>query len=209
MNLVLSWSTYYGKPNEVLRVVLMSGAVMIVFEPYILFSLSFILSFLATLSLVLFGNTFDFITNRFEGILGIFIKDFFTTINAQILVWPVISMSFGSLSLISPMANALVLWTVPIITILGSLLLLVGLVVKFAASMLSYPIYFIISFFVVILENCSRINVFSYSISYFRFNVDITTSLYYYLGLLVLLIFKSKIKELIEKAVVYLKIKIG
>jgi hypothetical protein len=52
------------------------------------------------------------------------VQDLVATLSAQILVWPLIAYEFGQLSLISPIVNALTLWTIPIATILGGLFII-------------------------------------------------------------------------------------
>jgi hypothetical protein len=47
--------------------------------------------------------------------------DLKSTLAAQVLVWPLISYNFGRISLISPLVNMLILWTVPLSTVLGAI----------------------------------------------------------------------------------------
>ena len=121
---------------------------MTISDPLLLFSLSFQLSFMATLSLMLYSPSFEVF---FKGILGektILISDLSTTLGAQVLVWPLISYVFGRISIISPVVNALVLWTVPFATIAGFIFLALTYINSFLSLFFSYivtlPLYFFI-----------------------------------------------------------------
>ena len=48
------------------------------------------------------------------------------TTSAQIMVWPLIAVYFGQMSVFSIVVNSLILWLVPIIMSLGALLALTG-----------------------------------------------------------------------------------
>ena len=50
---------------------------------------------------------------------GIFREGFSTSVSAQILVAPIMVFAFGRINILSPVINALILWTVPIITVTG------------------------------------------------------------------------------------------
>ena len=53
-------------------------------------------------------------------------SDLHTTLSAQTLTIPLLFFTFGRLSLISPLTNVLIVWTLPIITVLGFLVALGG-----------------------------------------------------------------------------------
>jgi len=100
------------------------------------------------LSLMLYSPSFEVF---FKGILGektILISDLSTTLGAQVLVWPLISYVFGRISIISPVVNALVLWTVPFATIAGFIFLALTYINSFLSLFFSYivtlPLYFFI-----------------------------------------------------------------
>ena len=138
----------YGRKGAGVRLLLISLLVMTISDPLLLFSLSFQLSFMATLSLMLYSPSFEVF---FKGILGektILISDLSTTLGAQVLVWPLISYVFGRISIISPVVNALVLWTVPFATIAGFIFLALTYINSFLSLFFSYivtlPLYFFI-----------------------------------------------------------------
>jgi competence protein ComEC len=127
MGSISSWGKYYGRLIDTIQILLFSGCVMILINPLYFFSLSFQLSFLATLSLLMFS---DLVSKLMGKVLkgrwseNFFAADFSTSLAAQVLVWPFISFHFGRVSLLSPFINALILWSVPVATVLGIVLVI-------------------------------------------------------------------------------------
>jgi competence protein ComEC len=139
---------YYGRSFPTLRVLFVSALFMLVWKPLFLFSLSFQLSFMATLSLILFSDwvkSLSFVSK----IPLLFREDFIATFSAQILVWPLISIYFGRVSLISILVNTLVLWTVPLATVLGGVFLLTSFLgdFLFIPRILAFFVYIPMNFF--------------------------------------------------------------
>jgi competence protein ComEC len=138
---------FYGHSFPVLRVLIFTGLLMVAWRPPFLFSLSFQLSFLATLSLVLFSEGIErwsFVSR----IPVLFREDFVATVAAQVLVWPLISLCFGRVSLISILVNSLILWTVPVATILGGAFLLFFFVGDFLSRVFAFCVYVPLDIFV-------------------------------------------------------------
>jgi competence protein ComEC len=116
-----------GRMYNMRNALALAAAAMIYFNPKILrFDLGFQLSFLATLGLVyispLIEKYFQWLPEKF-GLRGIGIATF----SAQIAVLPLILSSFGRLSLISPVANILVLPFVP----LSMLIVFLSVIISF------------------------------------------------------------------------------
>jgi competence protein ComEC len=113
------------------------GAIMALFNPHILWDVSFQLSFMATLGLVLFAGPFSdvfsqMITNwwgagwaaRLTGPIGEYIL---FTLAAQLTTLPVILAQFERLSAVALLANPLILPAQPLVMATGGLALLSGL----------------------------------------------------------------------------------
>ncbi|MFA6981762.1 MAG: ComEC/Rec2 family competence protein [Patescibacteria group bacterium] len=144
MGSIVHWGRYYGRDLGALRILLFSAQVMMLIDPKFLFSLSFQLSFLSTLSLMLFSGAFGDISMK---LFGEKIDDLISTLAAVVLVWPLVSMKFGRVSLVSPLVNLLVLWTVPVATVLGTALIILEMLLDLP-SVFWYPAYFLIDIFV-------------------------------------------------------------
>jgi len=119
-----------GKVYLAARATVLSAIFMIFINPAWIADVGFILSFCATFSLVIFGEKIRSITSKlvkFRYVPTILINDLSTTLSAQIGVVPVLYYYFGNFNLLSPVINVLVLWTIPIITVIGIIAGFLGL----------------------------------------------------------------------------------
>jgi len=148
--------TIFGRQNDALRAFLLTVVVMLVFRPLWMTELSFQLSFLATLGLILVLPQLD---RLIPGKGFLLREDLLTTISAQILVWPLLAYHFGTISVISPVVNALVLWTIPIITYIGLVTATIGLFVSSIATMILLPVRLFLDYFIWVVERFSALRV--------------------------------------------------
>jgi competence protein ComEC len=128
--LVLS-SQILGRQNWAAYALLLAGYLMLLVSPNLLFDVGFQLSFLATAGLIFILPNFPF-RDKIWG------SDFATTISAQIAVLPVLFSNFGTYSLFSIIANTLILWTIPILMVLGGLGAVAGFIFDPLASIFLY-----------------------------------------------------------------------
>lgn len=144
MGNTLTLGQYYGRAVNALQVLLFSALVMIICDPKYVFSLSFQLSFFATASLIMYTNIITYLIKS----KNIILEGLCTTLAAQILVWPIISYNFGTVSLLSPAANAFILWVVSISTIVGCAFLFLGFISNYFAFVISLFLYPLLDYFV-------------------------------------------------------------
>jgi len=184
MGSIISWGKYYGRVVDVIVSLISSALILISIQPLYFFNLSFILSFSATLGLILFSTP---VTSLTKNIPFPLIEDFSTSLSAQILVWPIISYFFGTVSLISLLVNTLILWTVPFTTILGILFLLLSFISTTLGYLLSIPLYVLMSVFV---EGVMLLG--SLNIGYVNFSITFNQLLSYYVVTLLIYFFLIK-----------------
>ncbi len=120
-----------------MNVLAFTAAIMVFFSPALLLDVSFQLSFLATLGIMVFTDPLkDFFMkfvqrfSRIESSNGWmdWVTDYFlVTLAAQFAVFPVILYHFNYLSVVSIPANLLILPVQPAVMVLGGVALLVGL----------------------------------------------------------------------------------
>ena len=72
---------------------------------------------------------------------GLIMETLLLTLSAQIFVLPIILYNFGQLSLISPLANILVLPIIPLAMFLGFLAVLLSFALPFLSQFLVWPVY--------------------------------------------------------------------
>jgi len=101
---------------------------MIFLNPLIVLDWGFILSVGATLSLMLFYTPLNSLISSRIKYFPLFKEDFVTSLSAQVLVAPLLFLFFDNFNIFSPFINAVVLWTIPPITIIGIIGGLVGVI---------------------------------------------------------------------------------
>ncbi len=105
-------SQIFGRQYTSLYGLFFTVLLMLFVSPELLFDIGFLLSVFSTLGILFIKPLFPK-TSWFE--------DASTTISAQIATLPILLSGFGQYGLLSILVNALVLWTVPILMILGGI----------------------------------------------------------------------------------------
>ena len=121
MGILTFWALKSGRLKSILNGVVLTASIMLLINPKIFnFDVGFQLSFLATIGIL---YCYPFL----EKVLA-FLPNFFSlretlgvTLSAQVLVIPLIIYRFGRLSIISPLANILILPLIPYVMLLGFL----------------------------------------------------------------------------------------
>lgn len=117
-SLVILFGETFGRRADQFNIIILAAFVMLVFNPNLLrYDLGFQLSFLAFLGLIYLAPFFQKLLSKFhwpkycDGVPKLLAE----TLGAQAAVTPIILFQFGKLSLISPIANLLVVWIVPLV----------------------------------------------------------------------------------------------
>jgi len=139
----------FGRLNASLRALLISGVLMLLVNPGYITDVGFLLSFFATLGLILFEKR---IRKKISFVPSFFREDLSTTLAAQIGVFPILITVFGKFNILSPIVNLLILWTVVPVTVIGIIGGLIGLLVPVAGRMLLYLAYPFVWWFVVVVS---------------------------------------------------------
>lgn len=143
-----------GKESFALLSLIITVFVMIFYNPNFLSEVGFQLSVVATAGIVLIKPILDRGFEQFGKFGKLVREDIGTTISAQIMTLPILLGTFGIFNLLSVIVNALVLWTIPILMILGGISLILGFIFEPLGQIvifLSAPFLFyfqkIVSFF--------------------------------------------------------------
>jgi competence protein ComEC len=137
MGILVVWAAYLGRRSTAIVSLFVAGFLMTLFNPLTLWDVGFQLSFVATLSLILFAPP---MTRWFEaalrprlpagaaGTLIGFLNDaLIVTLAATVLTLPLLAYHFGRISIVSPLTNLLVLPVQPAVMIWGGLAVIAGL----------------------------------------------------------------------------------
>lgn len=140
-----------GKERTAWWTLLLTAAVMLIYNPNWLLSISFQLFFLATVGVIVVA---PILMGYFKFLPEVFKQDLVVSLSAQLLTWPIIAANFHQLSVFGVLVNSLILWIVSPVMISGIIVLVVSLVFLpletiiglFPTALLTYFIY-IVSFF--------------------------------------------------------------
>jgi len=130
-----------GRQNTPILALLLSVFIMLFLNPLLILDIGFQLSFLSTAGILYIKPIID----RFSktAYLSFLKDDFSTTLSAQVVTLPIILHNFSSYSAISIIANLSVLWTIPILMVLGIISAFFSLFLPILAApflYLSYPL---------------------------------------------------------------------
>ncbi len=119
MGILLIWAMKNGRLANSQNAIIFAAVAMLIANPLLLgWDIGFQLSFLATLGIIYLYPIFQEHLVKKQKAFGM-AEILFLTLSAQIFVLPVILYNFGRLSIISPLANLLVLPIIPLTMLLG------------------------------------------------------------------------------------------
>ncbi len=162
MAIILIISEVFSKEPCTLSTVSVTCLLMLLYNPYIICDVGFLLSFGGTIGIVLLYKK---IKSKFESLNNLLnvknkiifiIEDVISlSASAQIIIIPVMAYYFNSISIISLLTNILVYPFVGFITIGGIATFLIGLIFFPFAKIISFSIYVLISILICIAKLCS------------------------------------------------------
>lgn len=177
MGTLVLLAAVWGRQSWSLFFLIFAGTVMLLVNSNWITDLSFQLSFLATLGIILFGNKklpqknssrprleetqrprlwelLMFFGRKTKGFIA---DDLRITLSAQVFTIPLIFFTFHRVSLISPLTNVLIGWTMPVITMLGFLVVGVGLVSQTLALPLSWVTWLFLEYVILVVQMTSHV----------------------------------------------------
>lgn len=162
-------SGFFGRKNWGLLTLFLSAGVMLLFDFSLIKDLSFQLSFLATLGILLADKKPDLLPpgqrqdGLFHQLIFIVRENLRTTLSAQIFTVPLIAYTFHRISLISPVTNILIEWVVTPIMILGFFLCIIGFLWFPLGIVAGWIVWAPLSYFISVVEVMSKIPLASIS----------------------------------------------
>lgn len=134
------------------RALLISAFGMLFIRPEWITDVGFILSFAATASLMLFEAK---VRKFIKFVPSIIREDFSTSLAAQVGVAPVLFVTFGQFNILSPIINAVVLWTIVPMTIIGMVSGIIGLIFEQIGTLILWLAYPLTSWFILVVGTFS------------------------------------------------------
>lgn len=172
MAVLTLFSTVFGRQYTALLSLGFAVFAMLFVNPSWLFDLSFQLSVLSTLGVVLFckKRMLDYATwkkqqeevpsfpKKTATILYRLVEDDLRmTLSAQVFTIPVILFTFGRLSLVAPLANVLIGFVIPPLTALGLIAVALGLVWLPLGQIVGFFLWVMLSYILFVVELCARL----------------------------------------------------
>lgn len=145
-----------GRVVESFKLLILTLMVMLVFKPYWLNDLGFILSFTATASIMLFSSKIEILFKKLPRIIK---ENVVVTLSAQIGVLPILYSTFGQFNLWSIIVNPLVLWVTPYIMAFGSLAGVLSLFVPLVARLILSVIFPFLYYFNFVVDSFSLLSI--------------------------------------------------
>ncbi|TMD21887.1 MAG: DUF4131 domain-containing protein, partial [Chloroflexi bacterium] len=142
----------------------LTAAVMLGLKPDLAGDVSFQLSFAGTMGIAAMT---DRIATRFAWLPAVLRDPFAATIAAEAATWPMMLANFHQLSLIGPMANALVLPLLPAVMVVGGAGALVGSPIALAGWPLLQTAGMIASWYRLVIESLGSLPVAAITMPYF------------------------------------------
>lgn len=160
----------FGRKTLTLYSLFLSGIIMILINNDWLTSISFQLSFAATLGIVLFGssvtNNDNPLRRKTKGgaLFSYIIDELRISLSAQVFTVPIIFYYFRQISLVAPIANILIAWLIAPIMILGIIIIPIGLINWQLGFVASWSVYPLLSVIVFVVESLSKIPFASFTL---------------------------------------------
>lgn len=120
MGFLVLWALKLGRLNKITSSLILAAAILLLINPKLLRDdVGFQLSFLALAGLVYVYPLLEALRQKIKlpklkGVSG----GLLITLAAQVFTLPILACNFSQISLIAPLANLAVLWTLPILTVL-------------------------------------------------------------------------------------------
>lgn len=148
--MIMYWAQILGRKYNVWRGLIFSGLIIVLAWPKSIMELSFWLSF-----------------GAFFGVVSSPWKDVFRS-SFWVSLWisPIMALGLGKINLVGPISNVLVLFIVEVVTIVGFLGSIVGLIIPMIGKIILWLIMPLLKYFVVIVEIIGNLKWVNLSINF-------------------------------------------
>jgi competence protein ComEC len=139
MGLLAFGAALLGRQHFGVIALLVSGYLLLLWQPNYLLDVGFQLSFMATLGILFLKPLLDQPLEKLGKLGELGGETVTTTVAAQLGTLPILLSVFGQFGLLSILVNAIVLWTIPYIMVIGSIAAIIGLLFPWLGQLLLYP----------------------------------------------------------------------
>lgn len=158
MGVLALLSQIVGRRSFPLYLLFLSCFLMLLYDFNYLENISFQLSFAATFGIIIFSNAESKLeTTPVRRLVNYLSLEFRTALSAQAFTVPIIFWHFREISLIAPISNILISFTIAPIMLLGGLTIVVGLINENLGYLFSFLLQLPLIYLVLIVENLSKL----------------------------------------------------
>lgn len=147
---------FLGRPASSWNGLFLAALLMTIFNPLLVrYDVGFQLSFLATLALITASPWLEPLVRKKSLFRKVLVLLLVTSI-INIFIFPVLAYHFGTMSLLSPLSNLLVLPLIPITMGLGFAMLLISFFIPFVSIIFAFPVWLLLMLIVWVGEYFGR-----------------------------------------------------
>lgn len=151
-------ATYFGRKNWGLLGLFLSAGIMLLIMPGWFFEISFQLSFLATLGIIIFAAKSLPKTNSIKTMLvSEAMLNLRISLAAQLFTLPLIFLYFKRVSLVAPLTNVLIAWTITPIMVLGFCVSLIGSIYLPLGKLIGWGVWVLLSYLLLVVELSAKL----------------------------------------------------
>lgn len=154
MSILILLSQLFGRDRESSWILALTAWIMLMYNPNWLLSISFQLSFMATLGALIISKT---VVGHLNFLPDVVKQDAAVSISTQALTLPIIAANFHQISLIGVLANLFVLWTVGPMMILGAVALLLTIILPVLGLLFSIIPNIFLTYFIYVVTFFSQL----------------------------------------------------
>jgi len=159
MAAVLYLANFTGREGTGLWVLVLTGVIMLLIKPLLLFDLGFQLSFSATAGLITLGPLLQRFFSKVK-LIGLVAGDLGETLSAMVFTLPILIISFGHFNPLSIIPNLLILWLIPYLMYLGLLISIIGLFFGALAQFLGWLVWIPLTYLVWVIKVFGKLELF-------------------------------------------------
>ncbi len=180
MIVILNFGKIVKRNYNPLAALSLAGIILLLIKPYYIYNLGYVLSFLATLGIILFNKDLNKklykLPNSIRNTIAI-------SLSAQILTLPIIILYFNEVSLNFIVGNIIVIPFINVLVVLGNILIFI-VEISSVFNYIMYICHYIIKYIDIIMY---KIDNMSFDLIYFHYTVA-----YFYISLLITYYFYKK-----------------
>jgi competence protein ComEC len=154
MGSVFLLSQVFGRQNTSTRTITIAAVIMLLQNPLLLlYDVGFQLSFLASMGIIHVKPLFDVLLKKIFHGEAIYLSNIIAiTFAAQILTIPIMVFNFGTISLIAPLTNILIVPVMYFIMLSGFFTSVAGMISSILGLVFSVPAWILITYFLKIMD---------------------------------------------------------